>query len=177
MDRVVIIRKYNRKAPSYFKKERMYLVKALKKYRNKLEIVHFGSTAITGLGGKNIIDIYLISKRKGYINSILRCLEHNTEYFKWRTGGDEERIFMVRKSKIGNEMVTFHLHITWKNTKKYKDALKFCSYIIAHPTEAKRYYALKKQWAKKATTPSSYRKMKSLYISVFLNKIKYRRCY
>ncbi|MEA3329527.1 MAG: GrpB family protein [Nanoarchaeota archaeon] len=59
-------RKYDKKYPELFRREKSKLRKILGK---KPEITHVGSTAIPGLGGKGVIDILISVSKKQIIKT------------------------------------------------------------------------------------------------------------
>ena len=171
MTQAILIKKYNKDAPLLFKKEKKYILNILKEYHRAINVLHFGSTAVPDLGGKNIIDIFLIVDKKKFIKNILKKLNDNSEYIKWGSGGDKERVFLIKKIKKGKAPVTFHLHVTWKSAKGFRDAIKFRDYLLTHPKEMQNYFVLKKYWAKKAKDkPREYLKMKEKYIKNILKR-------
>lgn len=165
----VIIESYDPNLPSYFKREKTFLIKNL---GGDFEIHHVGSSAVPGLGGKNVIDIQLLVPTKKAANSIIEKLE-SIGYFHNKNAGDEYRIFFNRDRFYNKKKVHIHLHLMWKSAKKYKDYLMFRDYLRKHPEEAKRYYSLKKVWAKKAgKIREKYTEMKTNYVKEILNKAR-----
>jgi len=56
----------------------------------------------------------------------------------------------------------------WKSFKRYKELLLFKDYLRKHPREAKRYYLLKKLWAKKAgSEPRKFTELKKIMFIKF----------
>jgi GrpB-like predicted nucleotidyltransferase (UPF0157 family) len=169
MKRAVIIHSYNRNLPVYFGREKDFLVKNLGK---DFEIHHVGSSAVPGLGGKNVIDIQLLVPDKKIAVNLITKLE-SIGYFHNEKGGDKYRIFFNRNRFYGNKKVHIHLHLMWKSSQKFKDYLMFRDYLRKHPEEAKMYYSLKKLWAKKAgNTPEKYTLMKTEYVKEVLKKAR-----
>lgn len=165
MKQAVIIKPYNPKLPSYFKKEKLFLIKKL---GNKFDIYHIGSSAVPGLGGKNVIDIILLSPTKKKAIQLIKKLE-SIGYFYDSGAGDNYRIFLRRQ--IPNTKEKSHIHLMWKTRKKYKDCLLFRDYLKEHPDEAKKYYKLKKIWAKKAgAIRHKFPQMKTSYVKEVLKK-------
>lgn len=169
MKQAVIIKPYDPSLPSYFEREEAFLIKNLGK---GFEIHHIGSSAVPGLGGKNVIDILLLAPtKKGAVN-IIGKLE-SIGYFHNKNGGDEYRIFFNRNRFYNKKKVHIHLHLMWKSVKKYKDYLAFRDYLRKHQEEAERYYSLKKVWAEKAgRMREKYTEMKTDYVKEVLNKAR-----
>lgn len=169
MKQAVIIKPYELDLPVYFKREKNFLIKNLGK---NFETHHVGSSAVAGLGGKNVIDIQLLVPTKKIAVNLIKQLE-SLGYFHNEKGGDKYRIFFNRNRFYGNKKVHIHLHLMWKSSKKYKDYLMFRDYLRKHPEETKRYYSLKKMWAKKAgNMPEKYTEMKTDYVKEVLKKAK-----
>ena len=162
----IIIKPYDSKSPSYFEKEKNFLLKEL---GDKFEINHIGSTAVPGLGGKNVIDIQLLVPTKKVAFKIVKKLE-DIGYFYNRKGGDRFRLFFNRNRHY-DKKVHIHLHVMWKTSNKYKNHLIFRDYLRRHPEEAKRYFSLKKRWAKIAGEDrEKFTDLKTEYIKEVLKK-------
>lgn len=169
MKRTVIIEPYDPNLPVYLKREKNFLIKNLGK---DFEIHHVGSSAVPGLGGKNVVDIQLLVPTKRVANNIVKKLE-SIGYFHNKNAGDEYRIFFNRDRFYDKKKVHIHLHLMWKTSNKYKDYLIFRDYLRKHPEEAKRYYSLKKMWAKKAgKMREKYTEMKTDYVKEVLKKAR-----
>jgi len=168
MKQAVIIKPYDSKLPEYFERERRFLIENLGK---EFEINHVGSSAVPGLGGKNFVDIQLLAPNKRVANKTVKELE-SIGYIHDKDAGDEYRIFFSRDHLYGKK-VHIHLHLMWKTSNKYKDYLMFRDYLRKHKEEAKRYYSLKKIWAKKAgSVGKKFTEMKTGYVKEVLKKAK-----
>jgi GrpB-like predicted nucleotidyltransferase (UPF0157 family) len=169
MKQAVVIKPYDHNLPIYFEKEKNFLIKNLGK---DFEIHHIGSSAVPGLGGKNVIDIQLLAPNKKIANKTIKKLE-SIGYSYQKNAGDAYRIFFNRDRYYDKKKVHIHIHLMWKSAKKYKDYLMFRDYLRKHPEEAKRYYSLKKIWAKKAGNKrKKYTEMKTDYVKEVLKKAK-----
>ncbi len=169
MKQSIVIKPYDSKLPDYYKKERDFLVKNLGR---GFEIQHVGSSAVPGLGGKNIVDIQLLAPNKRITNKTFKKLE-SIGYSYSEKGGDKYRMFFSRERIFKKRKVRIFLHLMWKTSNNYKNHLMFRDYLRKHPDEAKRYYSLKKMWAKKAGEKrKKYTKMKTDYIKGVLKKAK-----
>lgn len=168
MKQVVILRPYNNKYPNYFKKEKKFLIKHIGK---NFEIYHIGSSAVSGLGGKRAVDIILLAATKPKAQRLIKKLESIGYTYNPRIG-DENRFFLNRHHFYKGKRIYFiHIYLMWKTNDKYKDYLLFRNYLIKYPEEAKRYYSLKKIWAKKAGAQIiKYPKMKTKYVKEVLKK-------
>jgi len=168
----VVLKKQDPSSKLYFSSERKYLLVKLDK-KLIFDILHIGSTAIPGMKGKGIIDIYLIAKNKGDVPKLLEQIDSNTNYIRPKVGGSKERIFQRRERKIKGKKVIFHLHVSWRNANEWKDDILFLKYLLKHPEAAKRYEELKYIWAKRANyIKEKYRKSKHRFVNPILKKVK-----
>jgi GrpB-like predicted nucleotidyltransferase (UPF0157 family) len=168
----LILKRHDPRSKRYFASERKYLLKKLDK-KLIFDIIHFGSTAVPGLGGKGMIDIFLIAKSKKAAMEIISQIKSYTDYDRPATGGSKERIFHRRTRKIGGKKVTFHLHVSWKSAKGWKNDILFLNYLLKHPEAARRYGELKYIWAEKAGyVRRKYHDSKPRFISMILKKAK-----
>ena len=170
MKQAVIIKPYDKNLPIYFQQENKFLSKRIS---NDFEIYHIGSSSVPGLGGKNVVDIILLAPNKKRALNITKKLKfigytHNPK------AGDENRIFFNRHIFQGKKRVYIvHIHLMWKPNNKYKDHILFRDYLTQHSEEAKKYYALKKVWAKKAgAIRHKFPAMKTEYINQVLMKAR-----
>lgn len=170
MKQAVIIKPYDKNLPAYFQKENNFLSKRISK---DFEIYHIGSSSVPGLGGKNVVDIILLAPNKKRALDITKKLKligyvHNPK------AGDENRFFFNRHIFQGKKRVYIvHIHLMWKPNNKYKDHILFRDYLRQHPEEAKKYYVLKKIWAKKAgAIRHKFPAMKTGYINQVLIKAR-----
>ena len=140
----LILKRHDPKSKLYFASEKKYLLGKLSK-NLIFNIIHFGSTAVPGLGGKGMIDIFLIAKTKKAAMELIDQIRDRTDYDRPATGGSNERIFHRRTRGIGKKRVTFHLHVSWKSAKRWKNDVLFLDYLLKHPDAARRYEELKRK--------------------------------
>lgn len=169
MKLAVIIKPYDSKLPKYFEMEKSFLIENL---GEKFKINHVGSSAISGLGGKNFVDIQLLAPTKKIANKTVKKLE-SIGYTHVKDAGDKYRIFFNINRSYNRKKIHVHLHLMWKTSNKYKDYLLFRDYLRKHSEEIKRYYSLKKKWAKKAgSVRKKFTEMKTDYVKEVLKKAK-----
>ena len=167
MKLAVSIKKYDKNLPKYFESEKKFLTKHFGK---NFQIHHIGSSAVPGLGGKNVVDVQLLSPDKKTAISAMKKLIA-IRYKQLKEGGDKYRIAFY-KDKKG---IHFHLHLMWKTVGKYKAHLIFRDYLRKHPEEAENYFILKKKWAKEAGAQRrKYTELKTSYVNEVLKKAKKR---
>lgn len=157
------INPYNKKVKEKFKKEKNRISKLV----SNIEIHHIGSTAVSGLNGKGIIDILIGIdnwKQVGGIIDNLKKLGFSHIHPK-----EKGRIFLSKDTSLS--LNNIHIHITVKQSRVYKDLLFFRDYLRKNKKEAKNYYNLKLKWlGKSSANREKYQKLKSKYINRILKK-------
>ena len=156
---------YYQKFLKDFEKEKQKIFKTLED--KNIEIHHIGSTAISGLGGKGIIDIMLAIDNWKNLDDIVKELKSiGFKHIHPKEGG---RVFL---SKIGEtKLGDTHIHIVKKDGKQYKDLLFFRNYLKNHKKETEKYFNLKLKWSKEFKADrKKYTKGKISYIKEILKK-------
>jgi GrpB-like predicted nucleotidyltransferase (UPF0157 family) len=171
MKQAVIVRPYDPRLPGYFKTEKKFLSKTLGR---SFSIEHVGSSAVPGLGGKNVLDIQVLAPDKRTATraiQIIKCLGY-THVAKG--AGDAYRIFFNKDKYFGRRKQHIHLHLMWKTANRYKPYLFFRDHLRKHPEEAKRYFSLKKVWARKAGPERlKYKYAKTDYVNSVVRKARH----
>jgi GrpB-like predicted nucleotidyltransferase (UPF0157 family) len=158
---------YDGEAPKIFQKIKNFIRDAIP---YQIQIEHIGSTAVKGLGGREIIDVLIIAKRE-HMEEIAKLLE-SKGYSNPRVASPE-RLFVSGPYKYKERELHIHIHITFFGSKEQKEKLLFRDYLRSHPEEAEVYYKLKKEWSKKAASDASkYSSFKTAYIKRVLAKAK-----
>ena len=111
-----------------------------------VRIEHFGSTAISGLAAKPIIDILI------GVNSLVVAKQavvplKSLGYAFWQDNPDRKRMFFV-KGLPPNSPRTHHIHMVEPDSILW-ERLIFRDYLQQHPEEAQRYEQLKYNLAEK----------------------------
>jgi len=114
-------------------------------------IEHIGSTAVSGLGGKPIIDIMAgvgqsadadecvpLLKDLGYIDVTPQPEEQDWYYCLSKACQEE-----------GVKLCNYHLHLVRFASDHWEKHLLFRDFLRAHPEVAHRYFVLKKRLAEK----------------------------
>lgn len=159
-------RKYKRKFPKLFKKEKAALLRILPK---NTKIEHIGSTSVPGLGGKGIIDIIIGVKKNEILNSA-KLLIKNMYYFK-DENSKEDRLFFIKEYGLIKKR-RVHIHLTAYNSKIWKQALKFKNHLIKNKKTREEYIKIKKQACKLCKQEGKiYRAHKNKFIKKVLRKI------
>lgn len=144
-----------------FQEEKAKLTKLLP--RGKIE--HFGSTAIPGVYGKEIIDIMVVFSTKQEIDDAIKILTKNG-YFLSEDNQKErgDRIFLSTSGKRESRKGDIHLHLVLKDSQDFKDPLLFRDYLIKYPQWSKEYSNLKFKLQKQAESREQYTRMKKGFI-------------
>jgi GrpB-like predicted nucleotidyltransferase (UPF0157 family) len=142
---------YDSRWPDLFRKEAEYLRASLPAgLIGRIE--HFGSTAVTGLMAKPIIDMLVeVRSLRAARNEVAPVLQAQGYDYFWRpTFGDDVPpwyAFFIRRGPQGTR--THHIHmITRRSTfQEHWERLLFRDYLIAHPDIAQEYAQLKMELA------------------------------
>jgi GrpB-like predicted nucleotidyltransferase (UPF0157 family) len=158
---------YDSAWPETFLKEEENLKKTLAGLPG-LAIEHFGSTSVSGLAAKPVIDIMISVESKAFWPQTRKLLERLSYYFQFE---NEEEIFLI-KVPLFSPKRTHHAHIYEYQGIRWKRELGFRDYLRSHPDEARRYESLKRQLAEKFSADrEAYTKGKESYIQDVLAKI------
>lgn len=123
-------------------------------------IYHFGSTAIPGVGGKGIIDIF-ISTAPDKIKAVTAKLtEAGYEYRE--SGSNRDRLFF--QNEIQGRR--YHIHVTGSGNKTLLEVLAFRDYLREHPLLADAYSRIKIQASREAQQMATKAEMKARYHQV-----------
>ena len=162
-----VFHKYDPKYAPLFEKEERKLRKVLGVVA---KIEHVGSTAISNLGGKGILDI-LIGVSKKEINKTKIKLQ-NANYVFREVACTPTRLFFRRdyRTSVGKRRV--HLHIVCFKGKDWKEMMLFRNFL-RHNTEAmQEYKRIKKEAVKRANGDGeAYRGYKLSFIKSILKKV------
>ncbi|MBV9850914.1 MAG: GrpB family protein [Armatimonadetes bacterium] len=169
MDEIEIV-SYDPRWPALFVAEAARIHAAVGGQLVALE--HFGSTAVPGLSAKPVIDILVA------VRSLVQARQEAVPalealgYSYWRDNPDPHHMFFV-KGLPPHGPRTHHVHLvevgspdarlTGEDT--FRDRLLFRDYLRAHPEEARRYEALKRDLAARFTTDrEAYTDSKTDYV-------------
>ena len=160
---------YDKEAPKIFEDFRKFLQKIIP---YEITIEHIGSTAVHGVGGKNVIDVMIITEKEN-MKKVLEILE--SKGFRHNPGADvkPEKIFASGEYEYKGKEGHIHIHITYHGSNEHVDKILFRDYLRNHPEEARRYYELKKKWSNEAgEEPHRYTQLKTDYIKGILKRLK-----
>ena len=130
--------------PRMFEEEKKHLLECLPQDLIR-RIEHFGSTAISGLAAKPIVDVLVevdsLEKTKARIAPTLEAQGY--DYFWRATHGEDGPPFyawFIKRNSAG--VRTHHIHMVESDFEHW-DRLLFRDYLIEHPETAKEYEILK----------------------------------
>lgn len=143
------------------------------------KIEHFGSTAIPGVGGKGIIDLYISVSRKELQKASLAIQRLGYEFRP--TGGiPNERIFHQRTITYQNKhKQTFHAHLSYFGSKDWEKDIAFRDFLRKNPDLAREYSEVKhravaeaKKFRKKQDKKNAYMNAKKPVIDKIMKLIE-----
>ena len=130
-----------------------------------ISIEHVGSTAIKGLHAKPIVDIVVGINNFSDLDIYIEKLN---KLYEIKNNKENNEILLIKEKD--NETF-FLIHILEKNSKRYKDMLKFRDILINNPNILKKYEDLKMNLAKiYSNDRKAYTKSKNDYIQYVLKK-------
>jgi GrpB-like predicted nucleotidyltransferase (UPF0157 family) len=109
-----------------------------------INIYHIGSTAISNIKAKPIIDILVEVKNIKRVDKFINSMEQIGYEYKGEFGIVGRRFFIK-----GGVNRTHHIHIFETANEEIARHLAFRDFMIAHPEEAQKYSQLKQILAKK----------------------------
>ncbi len=160
-----VFKPYSKIFPDLFLAEKKRIFSAV---GEELEIEHVGSTAVPGLGGKDIIDMAISSEKKDLVLLKLKELGYGF-YPEFST---ESRLFFKTDRPDPEEtMRTYHIHLMSSQSEELKDMLFFREYLKSNPEEARIYADIKKRASTEAHENGMlYRKLKEPFMKEILKK-------
>lgn len=152
-----IFKPYNPIFPQLFEAEKKRLLKFLSR---KYQIEHVGSTAVSSLGGKGVIDICLIVPKKEQEKvwkDLVKAGYKERENFAPDVMHVSHTIYLPDPVE---EKRKYHIHIRDSRSLWLKEALAFRDYLRKHPKDVKNYAEIKQKAAKIADDN------KDIYLSI-----------
>lgn len=150
-----------------FRREKNRLDKLLP---NNYVIEHIGSTAVPGLGGKGIIDIY-ITVSQDQLSQVKQELE-SVGYIHIPEVGEGERLyFRIDLPDKLEKIRRYHVHIAEHGNKDFLQTVAFRNYLRENKDAKVEYIAIKQQAVKEAAGDKEiYMRIKKPFIRKVLNK-------
>jgi GrpB-like predicted nucleotidyltransferase (UPF0157 family) len=130
---------------------------------------HVGSTAISGLAAKPIIDLLLIPQDGSWPKEILERQLPLLGYVFWAENPDPKHLFFVKGMPPFGKGRTHHLHV--RPTERAAPVLAFRDYLRAHPQTAQAYAELKRRLsAEHPNERDAYTRGKDDFVAAVLKK-------
>ena len=130
---------YDPRWPALYEEERARVAAALGPMVERIE--HIGSTSVPGLAAKPIIDLLVTVARLGPVDPYVEPLG-SLGYTYFPILGNAARYTFGK-----GDPHTHHLHIVQHGGDEHLRPLAFRDYLSAHPDDARRYAALKRELA------------------------------
>ncbi len=162
-----IFKPYSKIFPILFEKEKQRLASHLK---GELKIEHVGSTAVSQLGGKGIIDIAIVVDKKE-MDFISKQLQELGYEFRPNFSTPDRLYFITYLPDPEEGQRRYHIHLTYPESQDWKDLIFLRDYLRSHPNEAKKYGELKEKAASESNeVGEKYRMLKDPLIREILEK-------
>ncbi len=168
MDEVEIVN-YDPRWPLLFNEEAKRL-RAILDPSLIVGLEHFGSTAISGLSAKPIIDILIAVRSLAAAQATFVETLRNLDYVYWADNPKKDRMFFVKGMPPFGSKRSHHVHVTEPDGEMWR-RLAFRDYLRAHPEEAETYERLKRRLAAEPQTDrDAYTNAKSAYVESVMRK-------
>lgn len=151
-----------------FKNERKRLSQLIK---TTSIIEHFGSTSVQGLGGKGIIDIYVVVPKEN-IQTAKEAFENAGYEYRPGAGTKDRLFFRLIITNIDGSEQRYHIHLTNKGNPEFTRDIAFRDYLRTHPQDMTKYSKIKQEASLRANNNKDvYMKIKEPIILEILEKI------
>lgn len=164
----VVLKDYNPEYKKLFEQEKSILMDILGE--EVIDIQHVGSTSITSILSKPILDIVVAVKDIGKISEIEEKLVRNKYIYKGIIDGPMDKYQFLK----GNSIKRFcHIYVTELNSESWYRFVLFRDYMNSHIEEAIEYERLKEKLARLYPEDRrNYTKHKSKYIDSVIEKAR-----
>ena len=164
----VIIVEYDPDWPDIFEEEKKNIIQAIGE--KVLSIDHIGSTAVPGLGAKNIVDMMVGLDGAESADEILPSLEEIGYDDVTPEPGIDDWHYCLGKKRVNGY---FHLHLVTHSSEHQRRHIQFRDCLRENPAAASEYYQLKVEMAGKFTIDrEKYTESKTRFIEKNLAKHK-----
>jgi GrpB-like predicted nucleotidyltransferase (UPF0157 family) len=155
----VVIEAYNSDWIREFENERKKLSQALSS--KAIQIEHIGSTSISGMPSKPILDIAVSVNNLDDADMFIESLSTLGYEYVPKMEFPNRRFFRKGERKKG----THHLHVYEQSSDEWRNNLLFRNFLRSHPEQAPAYAQLKKKRASLyAEDRTTYTQMKAPFI-------------
>lgn len=156
---------YSEEFPKLYKQEERKLRKILPK---NIKMEHVGSTAVPGLGGKGIIDIMAVVRKKDIKKSMKRLGKLGFDYRPQPK--DSKRKFFQKIIRRNKKERRVHVHLIYKKDIEIS-LIAFREYLKKHKEARDMYVKLKRKAVKHAKGEGKkYRTYKEKFIKSLTKK-------
>lgn len=165
----VVIVPYNPQWPELYEQEKTRVFKVLDD--KALVIEHIGSTAVPGVGGKDIVDFMVGVRDKAEADESVQLLQSLDYTDVTPQPGHTEWFYCLGKTP--GITPRYHLHLMKYPSPFWSKHILFRDYLRAHPELAEEYYDLKKKLADKyGSDRIDYTDAKSEFIEGVVEKAR-----
>ncbi len=136
-----------------------------------LAIEHVGSTAVSGLAAKPIIDIDVVIDSRNVLEDVVAALSRVGYYHKGDQGIPGREAFGrsgsdVPKDRTGRLWASHYLYVCDKDNRELQRHLAFRDFLRSHPAYVQRYAQLKRTLAREhADNREAYTEGKTAFVS------------
>lgn len=163
----VLILPYNPVWKKIYEKEKKIISSVIKK--QILDIQHVGSTAISGVKSKPIIDIAIGVKNLKDKDDCIKPLEKLGYQYKYNSGV-KGRCFFVKGSENNR---THYIHLVKLNSQQWKNLIFFRDYLCKNKKAIEKYNTLKEEIAEKYKDDrDTYTLRKSIFIKKMIKEFE-----
>ena len=137
---------FNPSWSKYFEQEKEYILNILES-EGVQRVVHFGSTAITGMAAKPSIDILVeIPDNNEIRNRIIdKMITNGYQHMK---NHPTHLMFVKGYTENGYDEICYHIHMGTKDEEQLWERIYFKDYLTANPSVAEEYSDLKYKLAR-----------------------------
>jgi len=158
----IVIADYDPRWPSMFEEEKNRLIKDIGQWA--LDIQHIGSTSVSGLGAKPVIDIMIGVRTLQEADTYCLVPVSNLGY-EYIKKYEDQMPYRRYFSKSRNENVLeHHIHLVEKGSEFWVRHLAFRDYLRVNPEVAREYEQLKRNLAPQFSDGNEYAAAKTDFI-------------
>jgi len=129
-------------------------------------VEHIGSTAVLGLGGKGIIDIYIVVTKEKIKNTSTKLQELGYLYNDHDGKPPDWLFHSITKLDKQDCERTYHVHLVSLGEPGFKESILFRDYLSKNSEARKEYEDVKKLASDKVKNIESKEERKKVYMEV-----------
>ena len=162
-----VYQEYSSAYPAFFSVEKSHIASNIS---HSCEIEHIGSTAVSGLGGKPIIDILIMASAKELEG--ISCFLQKIGYLYRPQHSTPDHLFLKKECK-GKDLYAYHIHLCARESKNAQAFIGLRDHLKANPKETQRYAEIKKAAAIEAKGGGlCYRQRKEQFFKSLDSKLR-----